>query len=452
MPTIFARHALLPEGWTADVAVEIGADGRIAAVTPGARDPGGPPRALLPAPSNLHSHTFQRAMAGRTERRGPEADSFWTWRALMYRFLEALDPDDVEAIAALAFVEMQEAGFAAAAEFHYLHHGPGGVPYADPAELSARICAAAAETGIGLTLLPVLYAFGGADGRPLAGGQLRFGCDLNGFERLHEGAARHLAGLPGDARMGVAPHSLRAVGPEMLAGVAAAHPVGPVHIHAAEQPAEVREVVARLGARPVEWLLDQGVDARWCLIHATHMTPEETAGLARSGAVAGLCPVTEGNLGDGVFDGARFLAAGGVFGIGTDSNVRIDLREELRLLEYGQRLRDGARNALLAAPGSSGALLWAGALEGGCRALGREAGAIRVGALADLVGLDAEHLALAGIGPDMWLDSLVFGPSDGAIRDVWSAGRHSVCDGRHVARERVEARYRTRMGRLAALL
>lgn len=449
MPTIFARHALLPDGWKADVAVEVGPVGRIAAVTPGAPDPGGPARLLLPAPSNLHSHTFQRAMAGRTERRGPEADSFWTWRELMYRFLDALDPDDVEAIAAMAFVEMQEAGFAAAAEFHYLHHAPGGAAYDDPAEMAGRICAAAAETGIGLTLLPVLYAFGGADGRALAGGQLRFGCDFNGFERLHAGAAGHLAGLPGDARIGVAPHSLRAVTPDLLAEVVAAHPAGPVHIHAAEQPAEVREVVARLGARPVEWLLDQGVDARWCLIHATQMTPEETLGLAASGAAAGLCPVTEGNLGDGLFDGARFLGAGGALGIGTDSNVRIDLREELRLLEYGQRLRDGVRNALLDAPGSSGGLLWAGALEGGASALGREAGAIRVGAVADLVGLDADHLAFAGIGPDMWLDSLIFGPSDGAIRDVWSAGRHAVREGRHVAREGVERRYRARIRRLA---
>jgi len=452
MTTVFARHALLPQGWTANVAVRIGADGAIAAVTPGAPDPGGPPRLLLPAVSNLHSHTFQRAMAGRTETRGPEPDSFWTWRRLMYRFLDLLDPDDVEAIAAQAFAEMQEAGFAAVAEFHYLHHAPGGGAYADPAEMAARIAAAAAATGIGLTLLPVLYAQAGADGAALAGGQLRFGCDLDRYEALHAAALRHVAALPPDARIGVAPHSLRAVAPEALAALVAAHPTGPAHIHAAEQPAEVAEIEARLGARPVAWLLGAGVDARWCLIHATHMTPAETRGLAASGAVAGLCPVTEANLGDGLFDAPRFLAAGGGFGVGTDSNVRIALAEELRLLEYGQRLRDGTRNALLDRPGSSGAALYAGALAGGARALDRPAGAIRPGLVADLLALDADHVAFAGLPPEAWLDAFVFGPSDGSIRELWSAGRLSVVEGRHVARDRIERRYRATVARLAPRL
>ncbi len=450
MPTIFARHALLPDGWADDIAVEIAADGTIAAVTPGAPDPGGPPRLLLPAPANLHSHTFQRAMAGMTEHRGPEPDSFWTWRALMYRFLEHLDPDDVEAIAALAFVEMQESGFAAVAEFHYLHHAPGGTAYADPAELAARIFAAALDTGIGLTHLPVFYAYGSAGAKPLAGGQLRFGCDLDRFARLVEATQAAARALPPDARLGVAPHSLRAVTPETLAALLAAHPYGPVHIHAAEQPQEVADVEAWLGARPVDWLLaNHAVGPRWCLIHATQMLPAETEALARSGAVAGLCPVTEANLGDGIFDGPRYLAAGGALGLGTDSNVRISVTDELRQLEYSQRLRDKARNVLLTEPGSVGATLYARALAGGAQALARPSGAIRPGRLADLVALDADHLAFAGLAPAHWLDAWIFAAPSNSVRELWSAGRLSVQDGRHIARDRIEARYRATMRRLA---
>ena len=432
MPTIFARHALLPDGWTDDVAVEIAEDGTIAAVMPCAPGPGGPPLLLLPAPGNLHSHTFQRAMAGMTEHRGASADSFWTWRVLMYRFLDQLTPEDVEAIAALAFVEMQESGFAAVAEFHYLHHAPGGVGYDDPAELAARIFAAAVETGIGLTHLPVFYAYGGVGGADLAGGQLRFGCDLARFGALFAATETAARALPADARLGVAPHSLRAVTPETLAALLAAHPAGPVHIHAAEQLQEVADV-----------------DSRWCLIHATQMTPAETGALARSGAVAGLCPVTEANLGDGIFDGPRFLAAGGVLGVGTDSNVRISLPEELRQLEYSQRLRERARNVMLTGPGSVGAALHARACAGGAPALGRASGAIRPGLLADLLTLDADHLAFVGLARDRWLDAWIFGRADGALRELWSAGRLSVHDGRHVARDRIAARYRATLRALA---
>jgi formiminoglutamate deiminase len=451
MQTIFAAHALLPDGWAAVVAIDVAPDGTIAAVRGGVPDPGGPRRLLLPAACNLHSHTFQRAMAGLTQHRGPEADSFWTWRALMYRFLDRLDPDDVEAIAALAFAEMQEAGFAAVAEFHYLHHAPGGVGYGDPAELAGRILAAAEATGIGLTLLPVFYAQGGAGAAPLAGGQLRFGCDLERFASLHEATCAAARGAAADTRVGVAPHSLRAVTPEALAALIAAHPEGPVHVHAAEQPREVAEIEAWLGARPVEWLLaNHAVDARWCLIHATHMTEAETAALARSGAVAGLCPITEADLGDGFFEAPTFLASSGRIGIGSDSNVMITYTGELRLLEYGRRLRDGGRNVLLTGPGSSGAALHARACAGGAQALGRASGAIRVGMLADLVALDADHIAFAGLGPEHWLDAWIFSAGPGVVRSVWSAGRECVRDGRHVARDAIESRYRETMMRLAA--
>lgn len=447
MSALFAPLALLPDGWTRDVRVRIDAAGRIASVEPGAVPGPGDTvlggRALLPAPSNLHSHAFQRAMAGMTERRGPTADSFWTWRRLMYRFLDVLDPDEIEAIAALVYVEMLEAGYAAVAEFHYLHHAPGGAPYADPAELSHRIAAAARATGIGLTLVPVLYTFGGADRAPLAGGQLRFGNGLDAFLRLHERAA---AGLGSDGRLGAAPHSLRASTPDDIRALVATLPDGPMHIHAAEQVKEVEDVVAWLGARPVEVLLDAiGIGPRWTLIHATQMTAGETARLAASGATAGLCPITESNLGDGIFPGPGYRAAGGTFGIGSDSNVRIALGEELRTLEYSQRLRDRARNVLADADTSVGRTLYLGALEGGARALGRDSGALQVGLLADALTLDFDHPVLMALADDALLDGWIFAADDRVIRDVWSGGRAVVTGGRHVARDAVEARYRTAM-------
>ncbi|MFN6980007.1 MAG: formimidoylglutamate deiminase, partial [Gemmobacter sp.] len=375
------------------------------------------------------------------------ADSFWTWRRLMFRFLDQLTPDDVQAIAALAFVEMLEAGFGSVAEFHYLHHAPGGLPYADPAEMAGRIVAAAAETGIGLMLLPVLYMQGGCDGRALAPGQVRFGCTIDGYVRLLEGAGAHAAAA--GAGLGVAPHSLRAVTPAALAIAAGLRPDAPIHMHLAEQAAEVDEVLAAHGARPVEWMLAHAdVGPRWCLIHCTQMRPAETAGLAATGAVAGLCPITEASLGDGIFDGVAWHAAGGRFGLGTDSNIRISLVEEMRALEYSQRLRDRGR-AMLAAPDrSTGRVLWDGAVAGGAQALGRVAGIVP-GAAADLVGLDAGAGDLAGRSGDGLLDALVFARGTGAIARVWSGGRPVVADGRHGAREAVAARYRAVAARLA---
>jgi formimidoylglutamate deiminase len=446
MTTLFAGTALLPEGWAKDVRVTI-AEGRIASVEAGVAPGPGDARlgdvALLPALCNLHSHGFQRAMAGMTERRGPGADSFWTWRELMYRFLDVLDPDDIEAIAALVYVEMLEAGFAAVAEFHYLHNQPGGAPYDDPAELSHRIVAAAAATGIGMTLLPVLYSYGGAGGAELNGGQRRFGCDLETFLRLRERAG---AGLAADGVLGTAPHSLRATMPEQLEALVAAVPEGPMHIHAAEQVPEVEQVTTWLGARPVAFLLDRvGLGERWCLIHATQMTEDETGRLAASGAVAGLCPITEANLGDGIFNGASYLAAQGRIGVGSDSNIRISLAEELRGLEYSQRLAQRARN-VMAAPGESvGGTLYRAALAGGAQALGRPGGTLAPGAVADLVAIDRGHAVLTVLDDDELLDGWLFAADDRVVREVWSAGRHVVRDGRHVGRAAVEARYRQRM-------
>ena len=450
MTVLFAETALLPGGWARDVRVEV-VGGRIAAVTAGASSKGQRLSCLLPAPVNLHSHAFQRAMAGMTERRGPTPDSFWTWRSLMYRFLDHLSPGDVQAIAAFQQMEMLEAGYAGVAEFHYLHHQPGGAPYADLAEMAGRIVAAAGETGIGLTLLPVLYQQGGCDGRALIAGQLRFGNDMERYAKLWHGAVGHATGA--DMVVGVAPHSLRAVSEAGLRDVAALAPHAPVHLHIAEQVAEVAEVLTHRGARPVEWLLaNAGVDARWCLIHATQMEPGETLGLAAMGAVAGLCPITEANLGDGIFDGVRWLGAGGRFGVGSDSNVRISLTEELRSLEYSQRLAGKGRAMFATVEKSTGRVLFEGAVQGGAQAAGRQSGGIRAGDWADLLALDMRAVDLEGRQGDDILDALIFAGDDRMVCDVWSAGRHVVTGGRHVARGAIEAGYRRVMAGLRARL
>ena len=451
---IFAEVALLPAGWARHVRIGIAGD-RIDAVTAESAPRSGDTRvsALLPALANLHSHSFQRAMAGLTEHRVAGRDSFWTWRDLMYRFTARLTPDQIQAIAALVFMEMQEAGYAAVAEFHYLHHQPGGAPYADIAELSRRIFAAAELTGIGLTHLPVLYTHGGAGAQPLAAGQARFGNTVDRFADLLD-AVRTAAGfLPADTRVGIAPHSLRATTPPDLARVLPLAEGNPIHIHVAEQPREVADILAWLGARPVEWLLaNTGIDASWCAVHATHMSAVETAGLAGSGAVAGLCPITEANLGDGLFDGPGWLAAGGAFGIGSDSNVRIALGEELRTLEYGQRLRDLARNVMVERDGSVGQSLYLRAATGGAQALGRPSGQIAAGHLADLVAIDRAHPSLCALATDRILDGLVFAAPDAIVTDLWSAGRHRVRSGRHVERDRIVAGWRAAVSGLMAAL
>ncbi len=442
MGVIWGEAALLPEGWARGVRIEVSAEGRIGTVTVGAAPEGERRAVLLPAPANVHSHAFQRAMAGLTERRGTQPDSFWTWRQLMFRFLDRLDPGQVEAIAAFVQMEMLEAGFSTNVEFHYLHHQPGGRPYARLAEMAERIAAAAATSGIGLTLLPVHYQYGGLDRRPLSPGQVRFHTDPALYLQLLAESGAALRHLPPDTDLGAAPHSLRAVSEDGLREVMA-EGVGPIHMHLAETVAEVEEVRAATGARPVEWLLDHvGVDEAWCLIHCTQMEPQETLRLATTGAVAGLCPLTEASLGDGIFDGVRWLGAGGRVGIGSDSNIRINLAEELRQLETTQRLRDHSRAALATVELSTGRRLWEAACRGGAQAAGRAAGAIAPGLWADLVALDAGHVDLEGLQGDTLVDAFVACGDSRMVTDVWAAGRHRVRDGRHVERERIERAYR----------
>ncbi|CAN7167929.1 formimidoylglutamate deiminase [Phyllobacterium sp. LjRoot231] len=452
--SVFARTALTQNGWENDVLVEIDAPGRIGSVVPESKVAATAYTVdiLLPAQANLHSHTFQRAMAGLSEARSPAGrDSFWTWREIMYRFLDILDPEDIEAIAAFAFVEMLESGYSSVAEFHYVHHQPGGEPYAQLGELSERIAAAASATGIGLTLLPVAYMQGGVDGRALAGGQLRFGNDFDRYVKLAAQAEKAARSAGPDADFGVAPHSIRAVNERDLKALEQHFRAMPFHIHIAEQIPEIEEVQAAYGQRPMSWLLDHlPVDERWCLIHSTHMTAEETRRVAQSGAVAGLCPITEANLGDGIFDGVNYLAAGGRFGTGSDSNIRISPSEELRQLEYSQRLRDVSRVTLSVEGKSCGRTLYDTALSGGAQALGRDSGSIAPGKWADMIALDVENPALLGLTGDRLLDGWIFAGDRQAVSDVWSAGRHVVHEGRHRDRDAIFKTYKTRLASILA--
>ena len=448
--TLHFAEALLPSGWARDVRLHL-SDGLIARIESGVAAQAGEHShaAGVPGLPNLHSHAFQRGMAGLAERRGSASDSFWTWRDIMYRFVDRLTPDDMAAIAAMAYAEMLESGFTRVGEFHYLHHDPAGAPYAGAAMAEALV-AAAAETGIALTLLPVFYAHAGFGGQEPGHGQRRFITGLDQFAALREASGTALGALP-DAVLGLAPHSLRAVTPDELTALAQIAGRAPVHIHAAEQLAEIEACLAWSGQRPVEWLLDHApLGPNWCLVHATHMTSAETRGLAQSGAVAGLCPITEANLGDGLFAAPDYLAAGGRFGIGSDSNVLIDAAEELRWLEYGQRLAHKSRNIFASGPESStGAALFGGALAGGAQALGAAMG-LAEGNAADVIMLDTAHPALSGAKGDQWLDQWIFAAARGGVGAVWRRGEQVVSAGRHVARDAIAANYRRTLARLLA--
>jgi len=383
----------------------------------------------VPGLPNLHSHAFQRAMAGLTERRGTEADSFWTWREQMYRFVERITPDDLEAIAAFAYMEMLEAGFSWVAEFHYLHHQPDGRPYDNLSEMSQRIVAAAADVGIGLTLLPVLYCQSGFGGKPPTAGQRRFLNDRDSYARIME------TRVPG-GRLGIAPHSLRAVTLDDLKWAAATWPGQPAHIHVSEQTREVEDCLAAHGRRPVDLLMNTvEVDRHWCLVHATHADAGERARIAKSTAVVGLCPITEANLADGLFDVPDFLAQSGRFGVGSDSNVRISAADELRTLEYGQRLIHRRRNMLGDATQSTGRRLFEAALAGGWRATAAADDAV--------VTLDT-----GGHRGDAVLDHWLFSADNAAVVSVERAGKRLVDGGRHRDRDRIANRYSNALARL----
>jgi formiminoglutamate deiminase len=449
MASLWFESALLPHGWAKRVRVTA-KNGRIERVSTDV-DPEDADERLevgLPGMPNLHSHAFQRGIAGLTERRGPEGDSFWTWRELMYQFVERIDPDQVEAIAALSFAQMLESGFTQVGEFHYLHHDRGGIAFADPAELAGRIAAAATHTGMGLTLLPTLYAHGGFGGAEPQKRQQRFINGRDRFAQIFDRSRKIVTALPGGV-VGVAPHSLRAVTAEELAWLIELAHGSVVHIHIAEQTREVDDCVAWSGRRPVQWLLEHAaVDERWCLVHATHIDAEEIRSITRSKAVVGLCPITEANLGDGTFPAPAFLAAAGRIGVGSDSNVRIDSAEELRTLEYSQRLAHRGRNVLASAAGrSTGRTLFDAALAGGAQVLDSPRGLVP-GEWLDVVSLDMTQPELAQRREDDILDSWVFSGGRHLVDCVWRAGEKVVSNGRHRHREAIVARYRQALQKL----
>ncbi|MFC0167136.1 formimidoylglutamate deiminase [Pseudoduganella danionis] len=444
---LFARHALLPQGWCNDVLIAWDAAGTITAITPDAAAAvadGSVPVVsyVLPGMINLHSHSFQRALGGRTEKAGPGRDSFWTWRELMYRFARNITPEQMEAIAAQLFVECLRHGYTSLCEFHYVQRAPDGSMYAQPAETAQRVIAGARLAGIGMTMLPVLYSYSGFGENPLKPEQQRFRTDAADVLRIIE-ALEPLR----DAQMevGVAPHSLRAATAQQINTVLAALPASrPVHIHIAEQMAEVQQALDWCGRRPVQHLYDQvEVDQRWCLIHATHLLQDEVQSMARSGAVAGLCPTTEANLGDGLFPLEEFLSLGGRFGVGSDSHISQSAVEELRWLEYGQRLQQQRRNiAVSDSERNVGDFLWQRALQGGAQASGRPVGALEVGRRADLLVPDEDHPNLHALALDEVLGSFIFSGNDNLVRDVMVGGRWLVQRGQHVAQQEIAARFK----------
>jgi formimidoylglutamate deiminase len=440
MKKYFARDALLPSGWTRDVLISVDGGDIVAleahAAADGAEHLAGP---LLPGMANLHSHAFQRAMAGLTDVREAAHDDFWSWRELMYRFMERLTPEQAQVIAEQLYIEMLKNGYTAVAEFHYVHH---------PAEMLARHLEAARNTGIAITALPSLYRWSGFGSQPLKDRQKRFASDVRGILDLIAGLKRSLSA---DVRAGVAPHSLRAVDPQSLKElVAGVDERAPIHIHAAEQTREVEECTLALGKRPVEWLLEHcGVDGRWCVVHATHVSASEVVGLAASGAVAGLCPSTEANLGDGIFPLLAYRGASGRYGIGGDSHVSRDPAEELRLLEYVQRLVGRRRNLNISSISAAvGTTLWLEAAAGGAQALGREMGALVEGKRADFVVLDSEHADMTAKRGDAIANALVFSGSPGLVRDVMVAGRWVVRERHHALEEKVAQRYARTLAQL----
>lgn len=457
--SLFAEHAYLPGGWRRDVLLEWDVDGNLTTVEPDTRDvPTSVARAagpVMPGMPNLHSHAFQRAMAGLTEYRGSSAtgatDNFWSWRDLMYRFAARISPEGLASVAQWLYIEMLKAGYTSVCEFHYVHHTPDGGQYGNPAELAQRVVDAASASGIGMTMLPVLYQYSGFGARAPRDDQRRF---INTPASLLELLGALRAARPENAalRYGVAPHSLRAVSEqslrELLGGLDGS---APVHIHIAEQTAEVDACVETEGARPVQWLLDRfDVDSRWCLVHATHVDANETLALARSGAVAGLCLTTEANLGDGLFPAQEYLDAKGRIGVGSDSHIGVDWRAELRLLEYGQRLTRRQRNVLASAQTPYVAdRLFDAALEGGAQATGRATGALQVGHRADWLVLDPNHASIAEHAPNAWLSGVVFCEhGETPIRDVYAGGDKVVDNRRHRDEEGAYARYRVALADL----
>ena len=446
---ILSESVLTPKGWVSPAKITLDSKGYIESVSPLDEsdyhvDLSGPVLAGMP---NLHSHAFQRQMAGLTEVSGQPTDNFWTWREVMYKLANRISPEQLQSIAAWLQAEMLEAGFTSCGEFHYVHHQPTGMAYDNRSEMSAALVRAADQSGISLTLLPVLYCRSGFDSLTVNEGQKRFFNTPETFNLLMSDCRSMLAEYP-QHRLGMAAHSLRAASVEQIQEVIDAQKdeIIPIHIHIAEQTAEVEECQSTVGARPVDYLLDSfPVDENWCLVHATHLEENELERAAASGAVAGLCPVTEANLGDGFFEAEHWLQNGGSMGVGTDSNIQVSVIDELRLLEYGSRLRNKSRNVLSSNGQSCGRSLYGHALKGGTAALGHHCGRIEAGFRADLVELDSSHPFLQDRKGDQHIDSWIFSGDPSMVRSVWVSGKKVVQESRHILKSELEKPFRQAM-------
>ena len=442
---IFAKKALLPNGWSNNVIIEIDQSGLISNVTENNNhkvDAYLNEDIILPAMNNLHSHSFQRAMAGLTEARSPQGnDNFWSWRSLMYQFLDVLNPEEIFSITLFSQMEMLQSGYVCVGEFHYLHNQIGGTKYDNIAELSEKVLEASEESGISICLLPVVYERGGCDNRELEGGQLRFHNNIDTFEELYNQIKVFLSKNE-NFSLGVAAHSLRAVKNETLNKIVDLTD-GPIHIHAAEQVKEVEEITSFYKMPPVEFLFKNfDINKRWCLIHCTQMSELETELLSKSGAVAGLCPVTEANLGDGIFNGFQYNERKGLYGIGTDSNINISLTEELKTYEYSQRLLNKKRALISNQKKSTGRKLFDDCLEGGARALQINNGKIQKGFNADLISLPNTNNELDGLKDDKILDYWIFASRENDVQKLWNKGKCLVENGKHLNFDDIQSNYR----------
>ncbi|MDH3535299.1 MAG: formimidoylglutamate deiminase [Gammaproteobacteria bacterium] len=450
---IWAASALLASGWGDSVEITIDDNGNIESITTDtAHVAGERVELLIPAMPNVHSHAHQRAMAGLGERASAAADSFWTWRKVMYHYLERIQPQHLYHIAAQLYVEMLKAGYGCVGEFQYLHHAIDGGAYQNRAEMSLQCMGAARDVGLGFTALPVLYRYGGFGAAPALDGQKRFLNDAAGFIDIVNTLQQASAANPNCA-VGIAPHSLRAIDQALLAEVIAGlDDLAAIHIHIAEQPREVDDCIAWSGKRPVEWLFEHfDVGPDWCLVHATHLDDAETVRMAASGCIAGLCPTTEANLGDGFFKAVDYFARRGLWAIGSDSHISIDPVEELRWLEYGVRLQTRRRN-VLASPqtANTGRNLFTAALAGGARACGRNIGSIQPGFRADFIVLDCAHPRLYGRRRDDLIDSWIFSGNDNLVRDVYIGGGKLIDNGHHADEDAIARNYRATLDQLAA--
>jgi len=455
---VWAASALLANGWASQVEISIDDTGDIASIRSDVDYQQGEKfEVLIPGIPNVHSHAHQRAMSGLGERANRAADgssdSFWSWRKVMYHYLERIQPEHLQHIAAQLYLEMLKHGYTCVGEFQYLHHDQSGQAYDNRAEMSLQCLQAANEVGLGFTALPVLYRYGGfGDAEPLDG-QKRFLNNADGFIEIVDQLQQACRG-DANCSVGIAPHSLRAVNRDLLANVIEQLGIGnlaAIHVHIAEQRKEVDDCLAWSQQRPVEWLMNHfEIDQNWCLIHATHMTETETTNLARSGGIAGICPVTEGNLGDGFFNAPDYFSQNGNWAIGSDSHTTTDPVEELRWFEYGQRLLSGQRNVLVSDQHrNTGRSLLEGCWQGGALAIGRKIGLIETGYRADFVVLDTANPRLYGRVEDELLDSWIFSGSDNLVKQVYVGGKQLIKDGHHVNEVSIASHFRSTLDQLA---